>query len=87
MIKLYVSNQFGPLNIEGRYRKPLCEREREVAPHANQGGHRTALTCKKKCIYTFAKKTLYVKQTYCDHPNKNIEHPDLRITKIWVQQK
>ena len=38
-------------------------------------------------IYTFAKKILYAKLIYCDHPNKNVEHPDLRITKIWVQQK
>ena len=29
LIKLYVLNQFGPLNIEGRYRKPSQERERE----------------------------------------------------------
>ena len=41
----------------------------------------------KKCIYTLVKKLLYVKLTYCDHPNKNIEHLDLRITKSWVQQK
>ena len=60
-----------------------------VAPHASQGGHRTTLTynwlAKKKYIYTLVKKILYAKLTYCDHPNKNIEHPDLRITKIWVQ--
>ena len=24
--------------------------------------------------------------TYCDHPNKNVEHPDLRIIKIWVNK-
>ena len=41
----------------------------------------------KKCIYTLAKKLLYVKLTYCDHLNKNIEHIDLKITKSWVQQK
>ena len=40
---------------------------------------------KKKCIYTLAKKILYAKLTYCDHPNKKFYHPDLRITKIWVQ--
>ena len=28
-----------------------------------------------------AKKILYAKLTYCDHPNKNVEHPDLRIIK------
>ena len=33
------------------------------------------------------KKNLYVKLTYCDHPNKNVEHPNLIITKSWVQQK
>ena len=45
----------------------------------------------KNGIYTLAqkkkKKKLYVKLTYCDHPNKNVEHPNLRITKSWVQQK
>ena len=38
-------------------------------------------------IYIFPKKILYAKLIYCDHPNKNVEHLDLRITKIWVQQK
>ena len=28
-----------------------------------------------------------MKLTYCDYSNKNFEHVDLRITKIWVQQK
>ena len=59
--------------------------------HASQGGHRTTLTCKKKCIYTLAKnilyEILYAKLTYCDHPNKNFEHPNLRIAKICVQKK
>ena len=41
----------------------------------------------KKYTYTFAKKILYAKLIYCDYPNKNFEHFDLRITKIWVQQK
>ena len=27
-------------------------------------------------------KILYVKLTYCDNSNKNVEHLDLRITKI-----
>ena len=62
-----------------------------VVLHASQGGHRTTLTCKKKCIYTLAKKILYeilyAKLTYCDHPNKNFEHPNLRIAKICVQKK
>ena len=30
---------------------------------------------------------LYAKLTYCNYPNKNFEHSDLRITKFWVQQK
>ena len=38
----------------------------------------------KKCIYALAKKILYAKLTYCDHLNKNFEHPNLRIIKIWV---
>ena len=33
------------------------------------------------------KKILYAKLTYCDYPNKNVEHLDLRITKIWIQPK
>jgi len=41
------------------------------------------ITLKNKKI----KKKLYAKLTYCDHPNKNYERPNLRITKIWVQQK
>ena len=38
-------------------------------------------------MYALTKKILCAKLTYCDQPNKNVEHPDLRITKIWVQQK
>ena len=53
-----------------------------MALHASRGGHRTDLTCKKLHIYTSKKKKLYVKLTYCDHPNKNVEHPILRITKV-----
>ena len=30
---------------------------------------------------------LYAKLIYFDHPNKNVEHFDLKITKILVQQK
>ena len=44
----------------------------------------------QKNVYMFApkkKKKLYTKLTYCNHFNKNIEHPDLKITRIWVQQK
>ena len=41
----------------------------------------------KKCKYTLAKKKLYTKLTYCDYSNKNFEYPDLKSTKIWVQQK
>ena len=58
-----------------------------TAPRASQGGHRTTLTCKKICIYILVKKILYAKLIYCDYPNKNVKHPDLKITKIWVQQK
>ena len=58
-----------------------------AASHASQGGHRTTITCKKMHIYTCQKKIFYVKLTYCDHLNKNVEHLDLRITKSWVQQK
>ena len=54
-----------------------------VAPHASQDGHKITLTCKKNCIYTLA-KYIYIKLTYCDHSNKNVEHPNLGITKIWV---
>jgi len=41
----------------------------------------------KKCIKTFLKKILYAKLTYYDYSNKNVKHPDLKITKIWVKQK
>ena len=44
-------------------------------------------TRKKMCIYTLTKNILYAKLIYYDHLNKNFEHLDLRITKIWVQQK
>ena len=37
-------------------------------------------------MYTFAKKILYAKLIYCDYHNKNFEHFDLRITKIWVKK-
>ena len=45
-----------------------------AALYASQDGH-------------LPKKILYAKLIYCDHPSKNVEHPNLRITKIWVQQK
>ena len=60
------------------------------------GGHRTTLTCKKKkmgvyiymCVCVYLQKIkLYAKLTYCDYPNKNIKHPNLKIIQIWVQQK
>ena len=35
---------------------------------------------KMACIY-LPKQKLYVKITYCDHHNKNVKHPDLRIIK------
>ena len=55
-----------------------------ATPHASHDGHYLQ---KKKCIYTFVKKLLYVKLTYCDHSNKNVKQLGLRITKSWVQQK
>ena len=39
------------------------------------------LTCKTIYIYT-CKKILYAKLIYFDHPNKNVEHPNLKITKF-----
>ena len=45
-----------------------------VALHVSQGDHKTTLTCQKIFIYT--------KLTYFDHPNKSINHLDLRITRI-----
>ena len=33
-------------------------------------------------IYTLAKKELYVKLIYCNDLNKNVEYPNLRITKF-----
>ena len=41
----------------------------------------------QKNVYTLAKNILYTKLIYCDHYNKNIEHSNLRITKIWVKKK
>ena len=35
-------------------------------------------------IYIFQKKLLYAKITYYDHPNKNFEYLDLRITKFLI---
>ena len=59
-----------------------------VVPHASQGGHWLALNLQKKKVYIhLLKKILYTKLAYCDNPNKNVEYPNLRITKNWVQQK
>ena len=57
-----------------------------VAPHVRQAKKNVHIYI---YIYThtLAKKKLYAKIIYCDHPNKNVEHPGLRITKIWFQQK
>ena len=59
-----------------------------AAPRPSQGGYRTTLTCtllgKKKFIYTLVKKIFYAKLIYYNHPNKNVECPGLKITKIWV---
>jgi len=38
-------------------------------------------------IHLLKNSYIYVKLIYCDHPNKNIEYSDLRVTEIWVQQK
>ena len=58
-----------------------------VAPHASQDGHKITLTCKKN-VYIHLLKYIYIyiysKLTYCDHSNKNVEHPDLGIAKIRV---
>ena len=67
-----------------------------AAPHASQVVTRSPdlhLTYKKKkkkkkSIYILAKNILlYAKLIYRNYLNKNVEHPDLRIIKIWVQQK
>jgi len=36
-------------------------------------------------IYT-CQNILYAKLTYYDYFNKNYEHTDLRITKIWIKK-
>ena len=51
-----------------------------VLLHASQGSP----NFQKKCIYTLTRKILYTKLTYCNYPNENFEHLDLRITKFWV---
>ena len=45
------------------------------------------LTCKYIYIYIYLFIYLFIKLTYCDHPNKIVEHHDLRIKKIWIQPK
>ena len=60
-----------------------------AASHIFQGGHKTTFTCLKFIyiyiyIYLKFKKKLYTK-FYFDHPNNNIEHFDLRITRTCVQ--
>ena len=61
--------------------------EAHAIPHTGGSICKLGWLLAKKCIYTLAKKILYAKLTYCNYLNKNVEHPDLRITKIWVQQK
>ena len=44
----------------------------------------------KNCIYILAKKKniyiyIYTKLTCLDHPDKNIDYPNLKIIKILVQ--
>ena len=46
--------------------------------------------CVCVCVYIYIympKKILFTKLTQFDHLNKNIEHYDLKIIKILVQQK
>ena len=47
------------------------------------------MICKKKKYINLPhkKKNLYTKLTYYDNLNKNVEQPDLKITRICVQQK
>ena len=40
------------------------------------------LTCQKNVYTHLLKKILYVKLTYYDYLNKNVEHSDLRTIKI-----
>ena len=44
---------------------------------------RTILTCQKMYIYTHT----HTKLTYFEHPNKNIDNPDLRITRRFNKNK
>ena len=46
-----------------------------------------ATNLQKKYKYTLAKKKKNAKLTCCNHFNKNVKHPNLKITKIWVKQK
>ena len=57
-----------------------------VALHASQGSQDHP-DLQKNIFIHLTKKILYAKLTCCDYPNKYFEHPNLRITKIWVQQK
>ena len=38
-------------------------------------------------VHLLKNSYIYAKLIYCEHLNKNVEYSDLRITKIWVQQK
>ena len=53
--------------------------ETRASPRLTQCGHK--ITDLQIYIY------IYIKPTYFNHPNKIIEHPILRITRILVQQK
>ena len=71
---------------------PKIQQMRKMRDHSSVAALHAKVVIKlpwltKKCKYTLAKKILYTKLIYCDYPNKNFEHPDLKITKIWVQQK
>ena len=50
-----------------------------------QGSHRTTVTCQKMYIYTVNTHThTHTKLTCLDHPNKNIDHFDLKVIRILV---
>ena len=34
------------------------------------------------CMYVYVYVETHTKQTYFDHPNKNVEYPNMRIIRI-----
>ena len=54
------------------------------SPPGSVPNHKTTLNC-QKCLYIVTIHThthTHSKLTYFDHHNENINHPDLRITRI-----